>query len=54
MKRYKCSVCGYVYDPKSGDPSQGVAEGTPFKELSESWKCPICKAPKTKFNPLEE
>lgn len=25
MKKYKCSVCGYVYDPAQGDPDNGVA-----------------------------
>ncbi|WP_214494983.1 rubredoxin, partial [Thermosipho sp. 1244] len=24
MKRYVCSVCGYVYDPEVGDPDNGV------------------------------
>lgn len=33
-----CSVCGYVYD---GD--------TPFKELPDSYICPVCSAPKNKF-----
>ena len=23
MKRYQCTVCGYVYDPALGDPDQG-------------------------------
>ena len=36
MKKFVCSVCGYVY------------EGT---EAPES--CPICKAPKEKFNELK-
>lgn len=54
MKKYKCSVCGYVYDPEKGDPSQGIFPGTPFEELPNNWKCPKCKMPKSKFNPIEE
>ena len=36
MKKFVCSVCGYVY------------EGTEAPE-----KCPVCKAPKEKFNELK-
>jgi rubredoxin len=25
MKRYVCTACGYVYDPKDGDPDGGIA-----------------------------
>lgn len=24
MKKYKCEVCGYVYDPEAGDPDNGI------------------------------
>ena len=40
--KYKCSICGYEYDPEKGDPSQGIYPGTPFDELPASWKCPKC------------
>ncbi len=53
MKKYKCSVCGYVYDPANGDPDNGVAPGTPFENLSDSWSCPICGATKDMFEPFE-
>lgn len=48
--KYVCSVCGYVYDPTTGDPTQGIAAGTKFEDLPENWKCPRCKQPKSKFN----
>ena len=35
---YVCSVCGYVYDGE-----------VPFEELPDSYVCPICKQPKSKF-----
>ena len=41
--RYVCSICGYVYDPAEHDE---VA----FEDLSDDWKCPLCKQPKEKFN----
>ncbi|MCX5849067.1 MAG: rubredoxin [Deltaproteobacteria bacterium] len=40
--RYYCTVCGYIYDPVKGDPDHGVAPGTKFEELPESWTCPGC------------
>ena len=48
--KYHCNVCGYVYDPETGDPDNGVAPGTPFEELPETWMCPICNAPKSEFS----
>ncbi len=47
--RYVCSVCGYVYDPVNGDPDGGVAPGTRFEDIPESWVCPVCGAAKTQF-----
>jgi len=38
---WRCTVCGYVYDPAEND---GVA----FEDLPGTWKCP-CGAPKSKF-----
>jgi flavin reductase (DIM6/NTAB) family NADH-FMN oxidoreductase RutF/rubredoxin len=47
--RYTCSVCGYVYDPSKGDPDNGIAPGTKFEDLPDSWTCPVCGADKSKF-----
>ena len=44
MDRYKCKVCGYVYDPANGDPTQSIVPGTPFGQLPDSWRCPKCRA----------
>jgi flavin reductase (DIM6/NTAB) family NADH-FMN oxidoreductase RutF/rubredoxin len=46
---YTCSVCGYVYDPAKGDPDNGIAPGTGFEDLPDSWTCPVCGADKSKF-----
>ncbi|HNV82485.1 MAG: rubredoxin [Tenuifilaceae bacterium] len=46
---YECPVCGYIYDPSQGDPSQGIEPGTPFEELPSDWVCPICSIPKDDF-----
>lgn len=50
MKKYVCNVCGYVYDPAEGDPSNGIAPGTAFEDLPEDWVCSLCAAPKDDFS----
>jgi flavin reductase (DIM6/NTAB) family NADH-FMN oxidoreductase RutF/rubredoxin len=36
--RWKCSVCGYIYDG-----------ATPFEQLPEDYLCPVCGQPKSVF-----
>ena len=54
MKKYICTICKYEYDPAQGDPTQGIAPGTPFEALPADWKCPRCKQGKEKFEPIAE
>ena len=42
MDKYVCDICGYVYDPAEGDPDNGVAPGTAWESVPESWVCPLC------------
>lgn len=49
LPKYRCTVCGYIYDPEKGDPDSGIKPGTPFEELPENWVCPICGADKSAF-----
>jgi rubredoxin len=49
MDRYVCTICGYVYDPEQGDPDNGVAPGTKWEDVPDSWECPVCGAPKDDF-----
>ena len=53
MAKYKCSVCGYIYDPEKGDPDGGIKPGTPFEEIPDDWVCPVCGASKDQFNKVE-
>jgi len=53
MGRYVCTVCGYVYDPKQGDPEAGIEPGTSFEDLPEDWVCPLCGAGKDEFEEEE-
>jgi len=50
--RYRCKVCGYIYDERFGDPDSNVPPGTPFEELPEGWVCPICGVGKDQFEKL--
>lgn len=40
-KRYKCTICGYIYDDEK--------EKIKFEDLPNDWKCPICGVGKDKF-----
>ncbi len=53
MAKYKCTVCGYIYDPEKGDPDSGIKPGTPFEELPEDWVCPECGVGKDEFEKVE-
>ena len=49
MKKYECTVCGYVYDPAEGDPDNGVAPGTAWEDVPDYCVCPLCGASKDMF-----
>jgi flavin reductase (DIM6/NTAB) family NADH-FMN oxidoreductase RutF/rubredoxin len=51
MKKYTCTVCGYVYDPAQGDSDGGIPPGTSFEQLPDDWTCPVCGASKDQFEP---
>jgi len=40
--KYICSVCGYIYDEKRGEPHRGIQAGTKFDDLPETYTCPVC------------
>ena len=42
MKKYVCTVCGYIYDEAAGDPDNGYAAGTKWEDLPEDFVCPLC------------
>lgn len=49
MKKYACSVCGFIYDESAGNPETGIAPGTRWDDVPEDWGCPLCGAPKSDF-----
>jgi len=49
MKKYVCTICGFVYDEAKGIPEKGIAPGTKWEELPDDWVCPLCGATKGEF-----
>ena len=46
MKKYRCTICGYIYDD--------AKEKIKFEDLPDDWKCPLCGAPKSLFEEVQE
>jgi rubredoxin len=53
MQKYKCAICGFVYDPEEGDPDGGIAPGTAFEDIPDNWICPVCGVSKSDFVPVD-
>ena len=49
MKKYLCTVCGYIYDPAEGDPDSGIEPGTAFEDIPDTWVGPLCGVSKDSF-----
>ena len=49
MDKYRCTVCGYIYDPDKGDPDNGVETGAAFDDMPDDWVCPVCGALQSAF-----
>ena len=46
---WECMQCGWIYDEAKGAPEEGLAPGTRWSEVPESWTCPDCGARKSQF-----
>jgi len=53
MAKYKCTVCGYIYDPEKGDPDGNIKPGTAFEDIPDDWVCPVCGAAKDQFEKVD-
>jgi len=52
-KTYMCIICGWIYQEEKGAPAEGLAPGTRWKDVPESWVCPECGAGKEDFDLVE-
>lgn len=46
MAKYKCTICGHIYDEEK--------EKVKFNDLPNDWTCPLCGAPKNLFEQVDE
>jgi rubredoxin len=53
VKKWQCLNCGFVYDEVLGLPEEGIAPGTRWEDIPESWVCPVCGAAKSDFEMVE-
>ena len=51
---YRCLACGYEYNPEVGDPDSGIAPGTAFEDIPDTWVCPLCGVGKDMFEKVED
>ena len=49
MKKYECDLCGWVYDPATGDDEYDLPAGVAFEDLPDDFECPLCGAGKEDF-----
>lgn len=53
MRKFKCVVCGFVYDEAQGLPEDGIKPGTRWEDIPEDWECPDCGVSKADFEMVE-
>lgn len=53
MSKWRCTICGYIYDPAKGDPDSGIEPGTAFEDLPDDWSCPMCGVDKSMFEKVD-
>lgn len=51
-KKYMCVICGFIYDEAVGRPEDGIAPGTRWEDVPDTWCCPDCGASKVDFEML--
>ncbi len=49
MKKYRCIVCGWVYDEYLGTSKEESELGQKWENIPEDWVCPDCGASKSEF-----
>ena len=52
-RTWMCVVCGFIYDEALGMPEDGIAPGTRWEDVPDTWTCPDCGVSKDDFEPIE-
>lgn len=53
LRKWMCVVCGYIYDEAEGVPEEGIAPGTRWEDVPDTWTCPDCGTTKDDFEMIE-
>ena len=46
---WQCALCAFTYDEAKGMPDEGIAAGTRWEDVPDTWSCPDCAASKSDF-----
>lgn len=49
MAEYQCGACFFPYHEAEGLPDEGIAPGTKWADVPETFVCPDCGTPKAGF-----
>jgi rubredoxin len=52
-KKWQCELCAFAYDEALGLPHEGIAAGTCWEDVPETWTCPDCSTSKSDFRMVE-
>jgi len=53
FRTWMCVVCGFIYDEAKGLPEEGIAPGTRWEHVPDTWTCPDCGVTKDDFEMIE-
>jgi rubredoxin len=53
MRKWRCLICDFEYDEAKGLPGEGIAPGTRWADIPDTWTCPDCGAAKADFQMVE-
>ena len=53
FRTFMCVVCGFLYNEGEGWPDDGIAPGTRWEDVPETWTCPDCGVTKSDFEMIE-
>jgi rubredoxin len=48
-RTWMCVVCGFIYNEAEGLPEEGIAPGTRWEDIPDTWTCPDCGVTKDDF-----
>jgi len=52
-RSWMCVVCGFIYHEADGLPEEGIAPGTRWEDIPDTWTCPDCGVTKDDFEMVQ-